>query len=136
MIFPHMSNDDEDGADNRGYGFERLEVYQLAVRFRVIVKKIIRDLPPGFEDDALQLDRSSRSTIRNICEGSGEFKPLEKARFYRMSLRSAQESGGTLKLIEADTRPSPLFDEAHAVNYELVAKLTVLIKNKTKPRRP
>jgi four helix bundle protein len=116
---------------SRWYGFERLDVYQIAVEFRIIVKKIIKRLPPGFEDDAQQLDRSSKSTIRNICEGSGEFKPLEKARFYRMSLRSAQESGGTLRLLELDTPPNPLFGQAHTVNFKLIAKLTVLVKSKT-----
>lgn len=115
----------------RWYAFEKLEVYHLAVRFRALVKRIVATLPAHLEDDAKQITRSAKSSVRNICEGSGEFRPVEKARFYRMALRSSQESGGTLRIIEDETRPSALIDEAHAVNHELIAKLTVLVKNKS-----
>ena len=133
-----MDNDEFEagGSGRKGYySFDKLEVYHLAVKFREIVKRIIAELPPHLQDDAKQLNRSSKSSVRNVCEGSGEFKPLEKARFYRIALRSAQESGGTLRLIEADTKRSALIDEAHSINTEFIAKITVMIKNKTK-RRP
>ena len=112
------------------YSFEKLEVYHLAVRLRVIVLIIISKLPAGHQDDYDQANRSTKSAIRNICEGAGEFRPREKARFYRMSLRSVEETGGTLRIIETDTGPDPLFAEAHAVGYELIAKLTVLCRRK------
>jgi hypothetical protein len=35
----------------------------------------------------------------NIGEGAGEFRPLEKARFYRMALRSATECASTLDVM-------------------------------------
>lgn len=114
----------------RWYPFEKLEVYQLAVRFHEIVKQILAKFPQIEKEDVSQLRRSGKSTIRNTCEGSGEFRPREKARFYRMAARSATESGGTLRIIEGDVGPDPLFDEAHEVNYLLHAKLLTLSKRK------
>ena len=114
-----------------GYAFEKLEVYHLAVTFREIVKKILATIPHAYEHDIDQLNRSSKSTVRNICEGSAEFRPREKARFYRMALRSAQESGGSLRMLESDTKPNPLHAEAHRINYILIAKLTVMCKNRS-----
>lgn len=114
------------------YSFERLEVYHLAVKLRAIVKRIVARVPPGHDDDADQARRSCKSTVRNICEGGGEFSPREKARFYRMALRSAEETGGTLKILEEDLGTHPDYAEAHSVNYILIAKLIVLCK-KTEP---
>jgi four helix bundle protein len=112
------------------YSFERLEVYELAVRVRRIVMKIIARLPAEFAADVDQLKRSTKSAVRNICEGGGEFKPREKARFYRMSLRSTEETGGSLLMLEEDRGPDPLFDEAHEANHILIAKLKTLCRNK------
>lgn len=119
------------------YPFERLEVYHLAVRLRTIFKQIsaLRGVNP---DDVAQGDRSTKSSVRNICEAAGEYRPAEKARFYRMALRSATETGGTVRIIEDDIGSHVLFAESHAINYELVAKLTKLASNKqrkqSKPR--
>ncbi len=122
--------DDQNDGREAWYPFDKLEVYHLAVRFRALVKEILKQFPQIDPDDADQVSRSSKSSIRNICEAAGEFRPHEKARFYRMSARSASESGGTLRLIQDDAGPHPLFREAHAVNCELFAKLIVLSKKK------
>jgi four helix bundle protein len=113
------------------YSFERLEVYQLAVEFRRIVKQIVAKIPPGHEEDVDQLSRSAKSTERNICEGGAEYRPREKARFYRMALRSAEESGGSLKILETDVGPDSLYAVAHAVNHKLVAKLKVMCQKRS-----
>ncbi|MGQ0815970.1 MAG: four helix bundle protein [Gemmatimonadota bacterium] len=117
------------------YSFDRLEVYHLAVKLRRIVKEILASIPPGHEKDVDQPDRSTKSTIRTICEGAPEFRPREKARFYRMSLRSTEETGGSLRILEDDVGPHPLYEEAHAVNFELIAKLTALCRNQSRNRR-
>jgi four helix bundle protein len=121
---------DQHGRDGGWYSFERLEVYHLAIEFRSIVKRIIAKLPPGHEDDADQLSRSAKSSVRNIREGGAEYRPREKARFYRMSLRSSEESGGTLKMLESDLGPDPLYAAAHRVNHKLVAKLKVMCQRR------
>jgi hypothetical protein len=64
--------------------------------------KSSRIFDPDSEDDAKQLRHSAKSIIRNICEGAGEFRRAENNRFYRMALRSAEESGGTIKILIED----------------------------------
>jgi four helix bundle protein len=47
--------------------------------------------------------------VLNIAEGAGEYRPKEKARFYRMSRRSADEASTALDLlvdVEVLTAPS------------------------------
>ncbi len=46
-----------------------------------------------------QIDRASGSVVANIAEGAGEFRPREKARFYRMARRSAIEISAWLDII-------------------------------------
>ena len=124
-------NDDNGGRGTGWYPFDKLRVYELAVRFKEIAFQIIA-LSGVDDDDRKQLIRSAKSTVRNICEAAGEFRPREKARFYRMALRSATESGGTLRLIEDDIGAHRLFKEGHTVNFEVVAMLTTLSKHKGK----
>jgi len=112
------------------YPFEKLEVYQLAMEFRRMAKKIIERVPQADAGDIDQLNRSTKSTVRNICEGAGEFRPREKARFYRMAIRSVTESGGSLRLLELDHGSNESYAEAHHINYRLLAKLIVLSNRK------
>ena len=114
------------------YPFDKLEVYHLAVRFRQLVEQILEVFGNISQEDRDQIRRSAKSAIRNICEAAGEFRPREKARFYRMAGRSVTESGGTLRIIETDVGPHQLFEDAHEVNYELFAKLLVLSRRKGK----
>ena len=44
------------------------------------------------------MKRAASSISLNIAEGVGEYKPLEKARFYRMALTSASETGAILQI--------------------------------------
>ena len=73
------------------FDFEKLNVYALALRFLALAHEIISDLPRGHGVLRDELDRASVSIVLNIAEGAGEYRPLEKARFYRMSRRSAFE---------------------------------------------
>ena len=78
------------------FDHERLEVYQSALRFVVLAREIIKELPAGFADLADQLGRASTSIVLNTAEGAGEFSKKEKARFYRFAKRSATECAGVL----------------------------------------
>jgi four helix bundle protein len=78
------------------FDHERLEVYQSALRFAVLAREIIKELPAGFADLADQLGRASTSIVLNTAEGAGEFSKKEKARFYRFAKRSATECAGVL----------------------------------------
>src|SRR4051794_1769551 len=73
-----------------------LDVYRLSLDFVEIAADIAKHIPRGQSYLADQLRRSASSTVLNIGEGAGEFSKKEKARFYRMALRSATESASTI----------------------------------------
>jgi four helix bundle protein len=73
------------------FDHERLDVYQLAVEFLGHADELAVQFPTGRAYLADQLHRASTSIVLNIAEGAGEFSKRDKARFYRMALRSATE---------------------------------------------
>lgn len=73
------------------FDHERLDVYQQAVRFLALLSGIVEELSRGKAFLADQLQRAALSVVANTAEGAGEFSPREKARFYRMALRSGTE---------------------------------------------
>ena len=94
---------------------ERLEVYQVARGLTRAVAVVIRKVPrgEGHADSLDDLRRAVKSVTHNITEGSGEFSPADKAKFYRYARRSASECAGSLdhlvdfRLIrEEDTWPA------------------------------
>ena len=115
---------------NGWFSFERLEVYHLAVEFYRLVKIIVTGLGPDSADDVKQLLRSAKSIIRNICEGAGEFRRAEKNRFYRMALRSAEESGGTIRILIEDYGEKPIYTEALNLLLRIVPMLIKLCQRK------
>ena len=118
-------------AENGGwFSFERLEVYQLAVQFYALVKIMVKLVPPAAEDDIKQLLRSAKSIIRNICEGAGEFRRAEKNRFYRMALRSAEESAGTIKILQMDYGDRKEFKEGLDLLLRIVPMLIKLCQRR------
>ncbi len=77
---------------------ERMPVYQAALRFAAQADEIAQHFPATRRYLRLQLRRAAASIGQNIGEGAGEHSPPEKARFYRMALRSATECAATLDL--------------------------------------
>lgn len=73
------------------FDHEKLDVYQAAIEFTAIADNLIEKFPSGRAYLIDQLLRASTSIALNIAEGAGEFSAKEKARFYRMSRRSATE---------------------------------------------
>jgi four helix bundle protein len=114
--------------EKRGYGFERLDVYWLAVEHYRVCKRIIEKFGGMTETDRDQYRRAAKSIIRNICEGAGEFRKAEKARFYRMALRSAEECGGVITTLVEDFKKHPLFDEADGLLTRIIPMLVKLCK--------
>jgi four helix bundle protein len=78
------------------FDHEKLEVYQLAVEYTDLAEEIAPELEPGHAHVRDELRRASDSIVNNTAEGAGEFNPPEKARFYRMALRSGTESAASL----------------------------------------
>ena len=67
-----------------------------AVEYADLAEEIAQELQPGHAHVRDQLRRASDSIVNNTAEGAGEFNPPEKARFYRMALRSGTESAASL----------------------------------------
>ena len=74
------------------FDFEKMDVYRRSLTAIDLCIDIISKMPRGNSNLADQLRRAISSVALNISEGSGEFKQAEKARFYRMALRSVSES--------------------------------------------
>ncbi len=81
------------------FDHERLDVYQVAIRFVGLANELAQRLPRGRGYLADQLQRAATSIALNVAEGAGEFSPKDKARFYRMARRSATECAAVLDVI-------------------------------------
>src|SRR5215831_1784716 len=117
-----------------GFDHEKLEVYQVALRFVVAAREIIEQLPNGFADQSDQLGRASTSIVLNTAEGAGEFSKREKARFYRMAKRSATECAGVLdifRVLHAVEEKRLL--EGRDLLLRIVGMHTRLVRNLTEP---
>jgi four helix bundle protein len=96
---------------DRGFGFERLEVYQIALGALekvIALKEQIRGLPGQI---AGQLERAAVSTVSNLCEGCGRVSV--KDRHYKLSIArgEANEAGGMVELL---VRSKAISVEDHA----------------------
>lgn len=112
---------------------ERLDVYATSLAFVSLSHKVIARMPRGHAALADQLGRAATSIVLNTAEGSGEFSRREKARFYRMALRSAAESSAVLDVAARQGVAS----ESHVrEGKELLARtaamLTALIRNQAR----
>ena len=88
---------------NPKFDHERLEVYQLALRFLAVANLIASSLPRGRSYLADQLRRAATSIVLNIAEGAEEFKKDEKKRFYRIAKRSGAECAAVLDVTRVIT---------------------------------
>jgi four helix bundle protein len=95
-----------------GFDHEKLEVYHVAVDFLPVAEDIARGFPTGRAYLSEQLHRASTSIVLNIAEGAGEFSRRDKARFYRMALRSSTECAAILDV----GRRLRIADERHVVS--------------------
>ncbi len=118
---------------------KNLEVYRLILEFIKLTATIVKHLPRGQSHLSDQLRRASTSMAFNTAEGAGEFAPKEKARFYRMALRSATESASIVDVIfgfgfiDAD-----LYEQAEKILDRILAMLTKLVQRHvgTREREP
>jgi four helix bundle protein len=83
------------------FDHERLDVYQTAIEFLAVADKVASDLPRGRSYLADQLRRAALSVPLNVAEGAGEFSRKDKARIYRIALRSATECAAVLDVCRA-----------------------------------
>jgi four helix bundle protein len=82
------------------FGFQRLDVYQCAVRFLAHAAVIAGNMPRGHAALGDQLRRAALSVPLNIAEGSGK-GGRDAARFYTIARGSALECAAILDALEA-----------------------------------
>jgi four helix bundle protein len=75
------------------YSFEKLEVYQLARKFKIDIKLMSQEFPKEERFDLIsQINRSSASISANLAEGSGRSSNFDQAHFTNMSYSTALET--------------------------------------------
>jgi four helix bundle protein len=107
----------------------RLDAYHAAAEFVVLADGICLDLPRGRAYLVDQLRRASTSVQLNIAEGAGEYSPADKAKYYRIALRSATECAGALDVCDQLRLCAPArVAQARAVLSRVVAMTTRLVQ--------
>jgi len=113
-----------------GFDHERLDVYGVAIEFVGLADAIVERLPRGRAYLADQLHRASMSIPLNIAEGAGEYSKKDKARFYRMGLRSATECAAILDVCrKLELAETARLDSGRALLLRIVSMLTRLIRS-------
>lgn len=94
---------------------------------------VIGRLPRGHAYFKDQLGRAALSIVTNIAEGAGEFMPAEKARFYRIALRSATECAALLDACRTlQLGDAAMLAEGRASLFRIVGMLTGLARRHQK----
>ena len=108
-----------------GFAHRKLDVYRLATEFFKSAYELSKRLPRSEGFMKTQFLRAALSIQLNIAEGSGELRPREKARFYRIARRSADECSALLEDIEyvLKLRPEelePYFQQLQVITVMLI----------------
>lgn len=75
------------------YSFEKLEVYQLARKYKKEIKLVSRTFPREERYELIsQINRSSSSISTNLAEGSGRASNIDQAHFTNISYSSGLET--------------------------------------------
>jgi len=111
------------------FRFTRLDAYQVATAFVVSADLVAAALPRGRSYLSDQLRRAALSIQANIAEGAGEFSAPDKARFYRIALRSATECVALLDSVEGlELRDREALEEARIMLSRIVSMTTKLVR--------
>ncbi|HAH55504.1 MAG TPA: four helix bundle protein [Flavobacterium sp.] len=75
------------------YSFEKLEVYQLARKYKIDIKLTSRLFPKEERFELIsQINRSSASISANLAEGSGRASNFDQAHFTNISYSTGLET--------------------------------------------
>ncbi|MCF8296116.1 MAG: four helix bundle protein [Melioribacteraceae bacterium] len=129
MIKPDLINRNKN--INRGY--RKLEVWQEAIDFYVLVKKKVRKLSEVPYKIRAQVEDSAYSCPSNIAEGYGRRGLKESIQFNNVALASLAENYTQIfALLEGDDIDRKWFDEYDAIHYKLENKLINYNKSQIK----
>jgi len=116
---------------NKPYPFphERLDAWHIAREARMIARAFTTSLPPGFGDEARQINKAAASVVRNIGEGASRWRPAEKVLKFEIASGEAGEAVSAitslLDLGEGDIELAAKFEHLAG---RVGAMLTGLIK--------
>ena len=111
------------------FDHDKLDAYRTAIEFVGVADRILEQMPPGRGYLKEQLASAALSIVNNTAEGAGEFRPSDKARFYRMACRSATECAGILDVCrELQLADETLRKEGRELLLRIVSMLTRLAK--------
>jgi four helix bundle protein len=109
--------------------FERLDVYQCALRFAALSLQILENVPRGHGELSDQLKRATISIPLNIAEGAGKPTEGDRARYHAMARGSAMEGAAIIDLLRLQSLVQPaVADEAKALLVRVVSMLTKLCR--------
>jgi four helix bundle protein len=80
--------------------YKKLDVYQCAIEFLVLVTEMIEVIPRGHSSLVHQLDDATMSIVLNIAEAVGKTTAPDQAKFFAISRGSAMECGAILEVCE------------------------------------
>ena len=109
--------------------YEKLHVYQCALRYAAPVFQISQSIPRGHSELSDQLKRATISIPLNIAEGAGKPTGKDRSRFHAIARGSAMECGAILDVmrLQALGEPETLL-EAKALLVRLVAMLSKMCR--------
>jgi four helix bundle protein len=111
------------------FDHERLDVYQAAIDFVALADTVVEGLPKGRAYLADQIQRAATSISLNIAEGAGEYSRRDKARFYRIALRSATESAALLDVCRRlKLGEQSVLSDGRALLLRIVSMLTRMVR--------
>ena len=109
--------------------FERLDVYQCALRFAALSFRILENMPRGHGELSDQLKRATISIPLNIAEGAGKPTEADRSRYHAIARGSAMECAAIVDLLRLQSLVQPtVADEAKALLVRVVSMLTKLCR--------
>ena len=76
--------------------YQKLDVYQCAIKFLALAAVILSKLPRGYSFLADELKRAAMSIPQNIAEGVGKPTEADRSRYLGIARGSAMECGAIL----------------------------------------
>ena len=112
------------------YSFEKLEVYQLARKYKIDIKMTSQLFPKEERFDLIsQINRSSASISANLAEGSGRSSNFDQAHFTNISFASGLETIDHLNTaIDMKYISEEEYTELRIKLDEILSKLNALYK--------
>ncbi|MBD8490093.1 four helix bundle protein [Echinicola sp. CAU 1574] len=112
------------------YSFEKLEVYQLARKFRVEIREIVKGFPREERFELTnQLKRATDSIATNLAEGSGRSSNMDQAHFTNIACSSALETIDHLTAaLDLDFISEEVYSSQRLKLDEIINKLNALYR--------